>query len=283
MIEAKEVPVSRPRVWPVVVTFIVVLPVALVAALVALLATAGVGPFLRGEVANLSLRDLLATSTATNLVLLGAVLVVARPLSRTRLRLQRGRASLGVFVAATVGAIALSQLLETLIAFAGLGQTGSLATLSRVLQDAHGGNLVLAVLVVSLLTGVAEELFFRGFIQSRLSQRWSSRTAVLVTALAFGIMHMDPVHSPLALGIGIWLGLVCERAGSLWPAMAAHVANNAIATLTASANVPPLVGGGSLVVFAVSAVWLMRELPPIAVAPPTVPALQPATAGETVS
>ena len=138
------------------------------------------------------------------------------------------------------------------------------------MQGAHGGSLAYALVVIGLLAGTAEELFFRGFMQTRLSQRWSSRTAVLVTALFFGLMHMDPVHSPLALCLGIWLGFVCERSGSLWPALLAHVVNNTVATLFTGLPVPLFVAGVSLLVFVACAAWLTRALPPAPLMPPPV-------------
>lgn len=258
----------RPRVWPVLLTFAVVLPVVVVTATITVLAMVGLGPLLSDPEIIFSLPVLLVSITTTELTLVGAVLVAARPLTFTRLRLQRGRMSAGLLVAAVVGAIALSEVLETIVALTGLGRTGSLPMFTHALAGAHGAERVQALVVLALLAGFAEELFFRGFMQTRLAQRWSSRAAVLVAAICFGAMHFDLVHSPLALCLGIWLGFVCERADSLWPAMLAHVANNAMATLFAAARVPLLFGAGAVLVFVACAVWIARALPP---APPRFP------------
>ena len=260
----------RPRVWPVFLTFALILPIAGVLTAIALIAVIGLEHILEGDaVGMLTLPALLVAIGVTEVVLLGAVLVAARPLTRARLRLQRGRASLGVLVAATLGAVTLSQVLDTIAVVAGFGRTGVLPMLSGTLERAHGGGLVTALLVVALLAGLAEELFFRGFMQTRLARRWSSRTAVLVTAVCFGAIHMDPVQSPLAFCLGIWLGFVCERAGSLWPGIAAHVANNAVATLFASVGIPLVVTAATALVFVACLLWLRRALPP---APPEAPA-----------
>jgi membrane protease YdiL (CAAX protease family) len=88
--------------------------------------------------------------------------------------------------------------------------------------------LVLAVVVLGLLAGTAEELFFRGFVQTRLRQRWGPRWAVAVTALVFGAFHCDPWHSPTAAILGVYLGWLAERTGSLRPSIVAHVVNNAL-------------------------------------------------------
>jgi len=54
---------------------------------------------------------------------------------------------------------------------------------------------------------------------------------VLVTALCFGALHMDPVHAPLAVALGVYLGYLTERAGSALPAIVCHVVNNAVYTV----------------------------------------------------
>jgi hypothetical protein len=38
------------------------------------------------------------------------------------------------------------------------------------------------MLVAGLLRGMAEDLFFRGFVQTRLRERWGGRWAILWTA-----------------------------------------------------------------------------------------------------
>jgi uncharacterized protein len=269
-------PPPRPRLWPIFVTFVVMLPVAGVAAAITLIAVVGLGPILRGdENMPFSLKWLLATSAATELVLVGAVLVAARPFTLARLRLQGGRVSPGVLVAASLGAVALSHVLDTLIALLDLAQTGTVGAVSRALQTAHGSSLAAALAVVAVMAGFAEELFFRGYMQTRFAERWKPWMAVLVAAAFFGLMHMDLVHAPLAFALGLWLGFVCERSGSLWPAVLAHVTNNAVATLAPSASVPLYTVAIAVVLFAGCAVWLVRALPRV---PPALVADTPAPA-----
>ena len=79
--------------------------------------------------------------------------------------------------------------------------------------------------------GFGEEFLFRGYIQTRLGQRWPRLLALLVTSLLFGVLHMDPVQSTMAVFLGLWLGEVADRTGSIWPAVAGHAFNNAAATV----------------------------------------------------
>lgn len=82
------------------------------------------------------------------------------------------------------------------------------------------------VLFIAFGPGIAEELFFRGFMQRRLLQRWSPWWAILVTSLFFAIMHVMPAAVALAFPLGIWLGVLAWRTGSIWPSVFCHAAIN---------------------------------------------------------
>ena len=85
------------------------------------------------------------------------------------------------------------------------------------------------IAIVAILPGVVEELLFRGYLQSRLLLRWPPALAVGVSALVFSAAHMDPLHVLGVLPLGLWLGAVAWRAGSVWPAVLCHAVNNAVA------------------------------------------------------
>ena len=79
-----------------------------------------------------------------------------------------------------------------------------------------------------VLAPVAEELFFRGLVQtflgSHLPRRWM---AVLFSSVAFGLVHSSQVHAIGALILlGVILGLAYERSGSLIPPMMIHAVFN---------------------------------------------------------
>jgi membrane protease YdiL (CAAX protease family) len=78
------------------------------------------------------------------------------------------------------------------------------------------------VLFIALVPGFVEETFFRGYMQRRLLQRWSPATAVLVTSVLFAIMHVMPHAMVNALVLGLWLGVLSWRTGSVWPGIVSH-------------------------------------------------------------
>jgi membrane protease YdiL (CAAX protease family) len=124
------------------------------------------------------------------------------------------------------------------------------------------------VLVIGVLAGTAEELFFRAYMQTRLGERLRPALAVLVTSAGFAFLHLEWLHALLAFVLGLYLGWITERAGSALPAIACHVVNNALFTIltalfSAVEAVPvnaALLAGGALV-FAACIVWLRRALP----------------------
>ena len=202
-----------------------------------------------------------------------AILAAGRP-RRVRLRLTPSRVPPRAIVAMVIGTLALSQALESVVIALGVGRGPALEWVVRALASASPAGLLLAVLVVGVLAPIGEELFFRGFMLTRLREVWRAGPAILVTALAFGLMHGEPVHAVLAGGIGLYLGFVVERSATLLPALVCHVANNTVSVLlSAWVGSPPgrginaAVAMGAGLVFGGSMVWL-RRLPPAACPPP---------------
>jgi len=74
-------------------------------------------------------------------------------------------------------------------------------------------------------------------------------------------MHADLVQSPLTLGLGLWFGYVADRSDSIWPAIAAHITNNALAMVGATARWPlPLnvTSAAAVIVLALAAADIRR-------------------------
>jgi membrane protease YdiL (CAAX protease family) len=204
----------------------------------------------------------------SSLALIAIALCAAGRPHRETLRLAPARASARELVVMVVGILALSQALESAALLLGIGPGPALDWMARTLASTPPLGLLLAVVVVGLLAPVGEELFFRGYLLTRLRRVWRPGPAILATAVAFGIIHGEWVHGVLAAGIGLFLGLVVERSGSLTPAIVCHAVNNtASVVLTALVGSPKGPGPNALllalgiVVFAGSLIWL-RRVPP---------------------
>ena len=75
----------------------------------------------------------------------------------------------------------------------------------------------------------AEEMFFRGFILSGLTTRFSVTFALIASSLIFGLSHIAiSVIIPVFIS-GILLGVLYIKTRSIWPCIAAHGAQNLLA------------------------------------------------------
>jgi sodium transport system permease protein len=91
----------------------------------------------------------------------------------------------------------------------------------------------LLLLVFAVTPAICEELAFRGFILSGLARGGRLAIAVGISSMMFGIIHMIPQQAFNAALLGLVLGLLAIYSRSLFPAMAFHFCNNAIATFHA--------------------------------------------------
>ena len=86
-------------------------------------------------------------------------------------------------------------------------------------------------LTIGLLAPLSEEIVFRGAILKSLlnSSRLPVWGAIALSALMFSLIHMNPAQMPHAFVIGLLLGWMYWRTGSILPGMAYHWANNSAA------------------------------------------------------
>ena len=86
---------------------------------------------------------------------------------------------------------------------------------------------------VALLAPVSEEIVMRGAVLKSLlkSSRLSSWGAIAISAVLFALVHMNPVQMPHAFLIGLLLGWMYWRTGSIIPGIAYHWINNSAAVI----------------------------------------------------
>lgn len=83
-------------------------------------------------------------------------------------------------------------------------------------------------LAVAVSAPLAEELVFRGIIQSRLERAMPVWIAIVLQAALFGFIHGTPVQIGYAFVIGVIFGILRWRTGSILPTIAAHAVFNAM-------------------------------------------------------
>ena len=100
-----------------------------------------------------------------------------------------------------------------------------------VRQQLAGLNHLTIWLLLAVLPAVFEELAFRGFILSGLLRRHPPAGAVLISAILFGAVHLNPYQFPYAVVLGVVLGMLALASRSIVPGMLFHLANNTLGIL----------------------------------------------------
>jgi len=119
-------------------------------------------------------------------------------------------------------------------------------SLGKLMTQSH--SLAIVLLVFAFLPAVCEEFAFRGFILSGLERQHRTRSAILLSALMFGFLHvLLSLFQQLfnATLLGIVLGLLAVRSRSIVPGIVFHFLNNALAVslsyLVSSSSLKPIV------------------------------------------
>jgi sodium transport system permease protein len=88
--------------------------------------------------------------------------------------------------------------------------------------------LWLVFLGLAVAPGICEELAFRGFILSGFLRSARPAVAIVLSSIAFGVAHMVPQQVLNATLVGLVLGLLALRSGSLLPGILFHVTYNSL-------------------------------------------------------
>lgn len=221
---------TRTPLWPVLLAL--ALGVGVVSASYLVANDSGGGA---AEVAGVPVSIITATAMAGSFAVIGLALSVVRyrePLST--LGFVRTSGFRPYLFAAGMWLIGLSMLIVWMQVLIWLGVDFLVPpdTAQKVLDEA-GGSIVITILLVGIAGPIAEEVFFRGFVLTGLLKRFGVRRALLFSSLLFGLFHIDPGAIVPTFALGLILGWVYLKTGSVWPAMFAHGLHNTVAVLIA--------------------------------------------------
>lgn len=190
---------------------------------------------------------------------------------RARLRLGPSRRWFATGLVAMLQLVGFGMVSSQVATLLGMSERGSLPMLRRAFAHMTPPLMVMSVLIVGFGAGIAEELFFRGYLLTRLEQRVRPWLANAAVAMAFALAHFDLVHSTFALLVGFAQGWTSRRSGSIRPAIVAHTLNNVIGVfgmaLAESTRPEPfsaleLAGGAALLLVGTAGVWWMTRPAP---------------------
>ena len=105
----------------------------------------------------------------------------------------------------------------------------------EMMETAGFGESILSTIAAVLVAPFGEELLFRGVVfyyatdmlRDMGDRRKAFYFANVVQALAFGVFHGNLIQGLYAFGLGLLLGYLRERVGSIWASIMAHIVINA--------------------------------------------------------
>lgn len=88
------------------------------------------------------------------------------------------------------------------------------------------------ILRIVIIAPIVEELIFRGVIMSGFSRIYHPVFAIFFSALLFALFHLNPWQFPAAFALGLILGWIRIRTGSVLACMAGHAIHNGLVFLS---------------------------------------------------
>jgi membrane protease YdiL (CAAX protease family) len=182
------------------------------------------------------LADLLETPSGFMLLMglgqaaLGVTVIAAGILSPepflSRLGFVKTNLSRGMYVAMVVGSViplgigvAIGQALSAMA----IAKPGELDLLADKLYDQMTPGLAVGfVALIAFVPAFVEESLFRGYIQRRLLARWPAALVLTGVAILFAAVHGTVYWAIQVLPLGLWLGVLAWRTGSIWPGIWSH-------------------------------------------------------------
>ena len=105
--------------------------------------------------------------------------------------------------------------------------------ISAALEQMTGGPLWSSFLLTAIFAPIFEEWLCRGMVLRGLLTKMKPGWAIVISALFFAVIHLNPWQALNAFIIGVVMGYVYYKTGSLWLTMLIHFVNNGFAVICA--------------------------------------------------
>jgi membrane protease YdiL (CAAX protease family) len=159
------------------------------------------------------------------LVFFGGSLLIVHGIRKRRLGESRYHFAIG-----SGKRVALLVVSSTAVLWGVVEPLGGLIPLSESMKEVLRGAVeetgVFTFIYFVLAAPIMEELLFRGIMLDGLLKRYRPLTAILVTSLIFGVVHLNPYQFITGLVLGGLLGWVYLRTGSVAQCIVIHMTAN---------------------------------------------------------
>ncbi|MEZ5063320.1 MAG: CPBP family intramembrane glutamic endopeptidase [bacterium] len=94
-----------------------------------------------------------------------------------------------------------------------------------LVRGTGAADVLVAWAAAALVPAIGEEWLYRGLLQRALERTLPGAAAIATQAVAFGLVH-GPARAIPATLLGLLLGWIARRTGSVWPGVVAHLVSN---------------------------------------------------------
>ena len=91
------------------------------------------------------------------------------------------------------------------------------------------GSLMVNLMLVAVVPGICEEVFFRGYIQQRAERSWGVAWGIAFSGVIFGVFHLRLTEALPLCALGLYMAYLVWCTGSIWVPITVHFINNAAA------------------------------------------------------
>lgn len=116
----------------------------------------------------------------------------------------------------------------------------SLESFEETWSTIYDESYLWVFLSVVLVGPIVEELLFRGLVFHYLEKFKAGWFPIVVSGIAFGLWHIEPVQAVYAAIIGMVYGLLYSRFRDLRLTIVLHVLNNFLSTLPPALDIDPV-------------------------------------------
>jgi membrane protease YdiL (CAAX protease family) len=127
---------------------------------------------------------------------------------------------------AVIGASASLILAKLMIAF--IPEWSGFSASRYAWGDGSVFQMLTLMILTILLTPIAEEIFFRGFLFQWMATYRPIWLAVFISSIMFGVSHIIPPQVIVAIFMSFFILYLYLKSGSVWPCIICHVTNNAL-------------------------------------------------------
>ena len=101
----------------------------------------------------------------------------------------------------------------------------------RVFTSLGEVNPLLVIFTIGVISPLVEEVLFRGAIYNTLRVRINPTLAILLSALLFGAFHMNLFQGSYATILGLVIGIIIYKSGSLILPIIFHIVYNILVSI----------------------------------------------------